>query len=78
MISPVYIAEIAPAKVRGKLVSFNQFAIIFGMLVIYFVNLIIARQGNEQWLITDGWRYMKLHSGVTLLWKLFILNRLTH
>lgn len=64
MISPVYIAEIAPAKVRGKLVSFNQFAIIFGMLVIYFVNLMIARQGNEQWLITDGWRYMFLSGAI--------------
>ncbi len=64
MISPVYIAEIAPAKVRGKLVSFNQFAIIFGMLVIYFVNLIIARMGNEQWLITDGWRYMFLSGAI--------------
>jgi SP family xylose:H+ symportor-like MFS transporter len=64
MISPVYIAEIAPAKVRGKLVSFNQFAIIFGMLVIYFVNLIIARQGDEQWLITDGWRYMFLSGAI--------------
>lgn len=58
MISPMYIAEIAPAKIRGRLVSFNQFAIIFGMLVIYFVNYFIAKQGNEQWLITDGWRWM--------------------
>lgn len=58
MISPMYIAEIAPANVRGKLISFNQFAIIFGMLVIYFVNYTIAKQGNEQWLVTDGWRWM--------------------
>jgi SP family xylose:H+ symportor-like MFS transporter len=58
MISPMYIAEIAPAKSRGKLVSFNQFAIIFGMLVIYFVNYFIAKQGNEQWLVTEGWRWM--------------------
>jgi len=58
MISPMYIAEIAPANSRGKLVSFNQFAIIFGMLVIYFVNYFIARQGDEQWLTTDGWRWM--------------------
>ena len=58
MISPMYIAEIAPANVRGKLVSFNQFAIIFGMLLIYFVNYFIAQQGNEQWLITEGWRWM--------------------
>jgi MFS transporter, SP family, xylose:H+ symportor len=58
MISPMYIAEIAPAKLRGTLVSFNQFAIIFGMLVIYFVNYFIAKQGNEQWLIDEGWRWM--------------------
>lgn len=58
MISPMYIAEIAPASVRGKLVSFNQFAIIFGMLLIYFVNYFIAQQGNEQWLISEGWRWM--------------------
>ncbi len=64
MISPMYIAEIAPANVRGKLVSFNQFAIIFGMLVIYFVNLIIARQGDEAWLITDGWRLMFLSGAI--------------
>jgi SP family xylose:H+ symportor-like MFS transporter len=58
MISPMYIAEIAPANVRGKLVSWNQFAIIFGMLVIYFINYFIAKQGNEQWLIEKGWRWM--------------------
>ncbi len=64
MISPMYIAEIAPANVRGKLVSFNQFAIIFGMLVIYFVNYFIAKQGDEQWLVTDGWRLMFLSGAV--------------
>ena len=64
MISPMYIAEIAPAKIRGKLVSFNQFAIIFGMLVIYFVNYFIAKQGNEQWLISDGWRLMFLSGAI--------------
>ncbi len=63
MLSPLYIAEIAPAKIRGKLVSWNQFAIIFGMLVIYFVNWFIARSGNEDWLINEGWRWM-FFSGV--------------
>lgn len=58
MISPMYIAEIAPANARGKLVSFNQFAIVFGMLVIFFVNYVIAKQGDEQWLYTEGWRWM--------------------
>ena len=38
---PMYIAEISPARMRGTLVSWNQFAIIFGQLVVYFVNLVI-------------------------------------
>jgi MFS transporter, SP family, xylose:H+ symportor len=72
MISPMYIAEIAPAGVRGKLVSFNQLAIISGMLIIYFVNYFIARQGNEQWLITEGWRWM-FFSGVIPAGVFFVL-----
>jgi SP family xylose:H+ symportor-like MFS transporter len=58
MLSPMYIAEIAPPKVRGQLVSWNQFAIIFGMLIIYFVNYFISRQGDDEWLNTVGWRWM--------------------
>ena len=58
MLAPMYIAEIAPAAIRGKLVSWNQFAIIFGMLVVYFVNYSIARQGDDQWLHQVGWRWM--------------------
>lgn len=58
MLSPLYIAEIAPAKNRGKLVSMNQFAIILGMLVVYFVNYFIASQGDDTWLNTVGWRWM--------------------
>ncbi|MDO6490978.1 MULTISPECIES: D-xylose transporter XylE [unclassified Cellulophaga] len=58
MLSPLYIAEIAPANKRGKLVSMNQFAIIFGMLIVYFVNYSISNQGDENWLNTIGWRWM--------------------
>lgn len=58
MLSPMYIAEVAPANIRGKLVSWNQFAIIFGMLIVYFVNYFIARQGDDSWLNEVGWRYM--------------------
>jgi len=58
MLSPMYIAEISPAAVRGKLVSWNQFAIIFGMLIVYFVNYSIARRGDDAWLHQLGWRWM--------------------
>ncbi len=64
MLSPMYIAEIAPPKIRGNLVAWNQFAIIFGMLVIYFVNFGISKTGSgDAWLNSIGWRYMFL-SGV--------------
>ncbi|MFO7853490.1 MAG: D-xylose transporter XylE [Bacteroidota bacterium] len=58
MISPMYIAEIAPAEKRGGLISWNQFAIIFGMVVVYFVNYFIARGNPSEWLNTIGWRWM--------------------
>nr|WP_324252775.1 sugar porter family MFS transporter [Vibrio cincinnatiensis] len=58
MVSPMYIAEVAPPKKRGGLVACNQFAIIFGMLVVYFVNYGIALIGTESWLNVTGWRYM--------------------
>jgi MFS transporter, SP family, xylose:H+ symportor len=58
MLSPMYIAEIAPPSIRGKLVSWNQFAIVTGILVVYFVNYFIANQGDDSWLNSIGWRYM--------------------
>ncbi len=58
MLSPMYISEIAPANIRGRLVSWNQFAIIFGMLIVYFVNYFIARGQAEDWIMNTGWRWM--------------------
>lgn len=58
MASPMYIAEITPARIRGRMVSVNQFAIVSGMLVIYFVNYFIALQGDEAWNVETGWRWM--------------------
>jgi sugar porter (SP) family MFS transporter len=66
-ISPVYIAEISPARLRGRLVSLNQLAIVVGILLAQLVNWMIARpvpsgaspqeillSWNGQW----GWRWM--------------------
>ena len=59
-ICPMYIAEMAPAEIRGKLVSWNQFAIIFGMLIVYFVNYFIVFGEPVEWINTEGWRLMFL------------------
>jgi len=63
-ISPMYISEIAPAHIRGRLISFNQFAIIFGMLVVYFVNWSIAKGQSVEWINTTGWRYMFMSEAI--------------
>lgn len=57
-ICPMYIGEVAPADIRGRLVSINQFAIIFGMLVVYFVNYFIAQGKPIEWINEVGWRWM--------------------
>jgi SP family xylose:H+ symportor-like MFS transporter len=58
LLSPLYIAEIAPANKRGQLVSYNQLAIIIGMILVYFVNYAISLRGDDLWLNTVGWRWM--------------------
>lgn len=72
MLSPMYIAEIAPAEIRGRLVSFNQFAIIFGMLIVYFVNYFIAKGQVQSWIDTVGWRWM-FASGTIPAFLFFVL-----
>jgi sugar porter (SP) family MFS transporter len=49
MVSPMYIAEIAPAKWRGRLVAFYQLAIVFGILIAYFVNYLLNGIGPNNW-----------------------------
>ena len=76
---PMYIAEIAPARKRGALVSWNQFAIIFGQLVVYFVNyLIVQSHVNDpavaEWTQQIGWRVMFVSEAVpAALFALLIL-----
>lgn len=70
-VCPMYIAEIAPSNMRGTLVSWNQFAIIFGQLVVYVVNTIILGDHlqptveelakgvfRDMWTVETGWRLM--------------------
>ena len=68
-ICPMYIAEVSPANKRGTLVSWNQFAIIFGQLVVYFVNFLIIRSHADdpavvEWANSIGWRAMFVSEAV--------------
>jgi SP family arabinose:H+ symporter-like MFS transporter len=58
MLSPLYISEVAPANIRGTLVTTYQLAIVLGIQLIYFVNLKVAGLGDETWNVEMGWRYM--------------------
>lgn len=58
MVVPMYIAEIAPPAIRGRLVAFNQMGVVTGIIVVYFVNYVIALQGGQDWNQSMGWRYM--------------------
>lgn len=56
--SPMYIAEVAPESIRGRLVSLNQVAILTGMVIVYIVNAKIAGHGTPVWNVAYGWRWM--------------------
>lgn len=65
ILAPMYIAEIAPAKQRGKLVSFNQLNIVLGITIAFFSNYYILSLGNSDssWVQTlriadNNWRWM--------------------
>jgi len=66
-ISPMYIAEISPAKIRGRLVSVNQLTIVIGILAAQIINYLIAEKVPEgvtdsmilqSWNGQTGWRWM--------------------
>lgn len=58
LITPLYIAEMAPPEVRGKLVSVNQLAITIGIFIVYFINAAIASGSSQAWNVNSGWRWM--------------------
>lgn len=58
MLCPMYISEIAPSNIRGRLVTFYQLAIVLGINIIYVINLKISQAGDEAWNTEYGWRYM--------------------
>lgn len=58
ILSPMYISEIAPASIRGRLISIYQLGIVIGILLIYFVNAAIAGLHDHNWNVESGWRWM--------------------
>lgn len=58
LVVPVYIAELAPSRNRGALVSLNQIGILVGMVLSYVVNAWIGSWGDHEWMIEIGWRIM--------------------
>jgi len=75
MTSPLYIAEISPAKVRGRMVSINQFAIVTGFVIVYFINYFIALQGDQAWNEQIGWRWMFGSEALPAILLLLLLIR---
>lgn len=70
ILSPMYIAELAPAKYRGTLVSMNQLAIVIGILVAFFSNYLLVGTGE------NNWRWMLLvmaAPAVLLFFSLFLV-----
>ncbi|MCX6970940.1 MAG: MFS transporter [Verrucomicrobia bacterium] len=58
MMTPVYIAEVSPARMRGSLTTLNQIAVLTGMVLVYLVNAQLAVVGDEAWRIASAWRWM--------------------
>ena len=70
ILSPMYIAELSPAKYRGSLVSLNQLAIVIGILVAFFSNYLLVGTGE------NNWRWMLLVMAVPavlLFFSLFLI-----
>lgn len=57
-LSPMYIAEVSPANIRGRLVSLNQMTIVLGILAAQIVNMLIGQDAEKQWGEQWGWRWM--------------------
>lgn len=61
-LSPMYIAEVSPADIRGRMVSLNQMTIVLGILAAQVVNMLLARDtavaSEQAWNLEWGWRWM--------------------
>ncbi len=79
-LSPMYIAEVSPADIRGRMVSLNQMTIVLGILAAQIVNMLLAKDTSveilQTWNLEWGWRWMfwaeTLPAALFLLMSFFI------
>ncbi len=79
-LAPMYIAEVSPAEIRGRMVSMNQMTIVLGILAAQIVNMLLARDTSVAesmaWNVEWGWRWMfwaeTLPAALFLLMSFFI------
>ena len=75
-LSPMYIAEVSPADIRGRMVSLNQMTIVLGILAAQVVNMLIGTGVEEDWGREWGWRWMfwaeTVPAGLFLILSFFI------
>ncbi|MBQ7205785.1 MAG: MFS transporter, partial [Muribaculaceae bacterium] len=61
-LAPMYIAEVSPAEIRGRMVSLNQMTIVLGILGAQIVNMLLAQDTtvaeSQAWNVAWGWRWM--------------------
>lgn len=57
-VSPMYMSEVSPKSLRGRALSMQNIAIVFGQVVIFVVNYLIAKGATDAWLTEVGWRVM--------------------
>ena len=57
-LAPMYIAEVSPANIRGRMVSLNQMTIVLGILSAQVVNMLIGSGVEQDWGREMGWRWM--------------------
>ena len=67
VIAPMYVSEFAPSAVRGQLGAYQQIAIAGGIAIVLFVNWGIGLQGDDNWVLTTGWRWMMVSLAVPSL-----------
>ncbi|MFA8301118.1 MAG: sugar porter family MFS transporter [Hyphomicrobiales bacterium] len=75
-IIPLYISEISPAKIRGRLVALSQMGVVTGILVAFIINYLIESSGDTKFLYSWGWRLMFVSEAIPSIITIFLFIRI--